>query len=406
MKVKRVFAKDMHRAIRKIREELGPDAVILSNQKVDGGVEILAAIDFDAALVAKAAANCEPTQPITTTPQPQWRLETRAAANKPAATCTAASRAIHRAELQTMRKEISKLRGVMQSQLEILGWGRWSRQSPLRASVLKRLTRAGLGSDLAKEIVHYIAGIKDLDKAWQRALGILAHQIKVTNNDIVNQGGIIALVGATGVGKTTTIAKLAARFAMHHGARHVALVSTDNFRIGGRDQLMTYGRILGVPVFNASDRRELREILQGTRKKRLVMIDTVGMGQRDVRLFEQFAKLRDESLNIDNYLVLSANTQLSGLEDTVRTFAKVPLKGCIITKTDEAGSLGGVLTVAAKQKLPVAYISNGQSVPEDIEPARAHRLVSKTIALANRSANIDDISLAITYGRMVANART
>ncbi len=199
---------------------------------------------------------------------------------------------------------------------------------------------------------------------------------------------IVALVGATGVGKTTTVAKLAARYMLRHGANRVALVTTDSFRIGAHQQLRTYGKILGLPVYIANDADELRTTLEGLRDKDLVLIDTAGMSQRDLRLNEQFELLRQSSRQlssqIQSYAVLSTTTQRVALDETLRALEQVELSGCILTKTDETVALGEALSVVRRHRLPVAYVCDGQRVPEDIHPARAAKLVSQAVALMRR----------------------
>jgi flagellar biosynthesis protein FlhF len=217
---------------------------------------------------------------------------------------------------------------------------------------------------------------------------------------------MIALVGSTGVGKTTSVAKLAARYALRHGQRSVALVTTDCYRIGAHEQLFTYGRILGVPVQVASSHEELQSTLASLADRRLVLIDTAGMSQRDLRLAEQLATLRDSGFPLRTYLVLNVTTQLNVLDEAVRAFGKAALEGCILTKVDEAASLGGVLSVVAKHRLPLAYVGDGQRVPEDLHPARAHNLVNRAVSLMQQAGqDSNDETLAERFGGMAANVR-
>jgi flagellar biosynthesis protein FlhF len=193
---------------------------------------------------------------------------------------------------------------------------------------------------------------RDEEHAWQLALSELAAGIPVAEHDVVEQGGIVALVGSTGVGKTTSVAKLAARYVLRHGQRHVALVSTDSYRIGAHEQLMTYGRLLGIPVQVASDHRELRSTLNSLADKRLVLID-----------------------------VLPATAHPSVLDETVDAFSCVALEGAILTKLDEAARLGGVLSTLINQQLALMFVTDGQRVPEDMHLARAQNLVQKAVGL-------------------------
>lgn len=424
MKIKRYFAADMRQAIRMVRDEQGPDAVILSNRKVDGGIEIIAAIDYDEALVNQAlgqpsaqtaAVAPRPTAaPVTNTASTPARavaeVPTAAApAHVPNKAETAADRkaGIYWAQdpaLVEMRREIHELRGLLENQLAHLAWGDMQRRQPIKTELLKRLTDLGLTPALCNVLTEQVGPVEDEEQGWRRALGLLAHHVNVTDDDILNSGGIVALVGSTGVGKTTTVAKLAARFALRHGQRSVALITTDCYRIGAHEQLFTYGRILGVPVQVASSHEELRTALSSLSDKRLVLIDTAGMSQRDLRLAEQFSTLRDCGFPLQTYLVMNATTQAGVLQETLRAFGAVALSGCIMTKLDEAASLGGVLSVIAQHTLPLAYIGDGQRVPEDLHPARAHNLVNRAVSLMQQAGqDSNDETLAERFGGMAAN---
>lgn len=430
MKIKRYFAADMRQAIRKVREEQGPDAVILSNRKVEGGIEIIAAVDYDEELVgqalgqtaapthhpAPAAPRNEARDPGAASPSASPKAAAYAAAADsmretaaPAqdARPAAARPNIHWAQdpaIVAMRREIQELRGLLENQLAHLAWGDLQRRQPVKTELLRRLTDLGLTPALCKLISDQVGPAEDEEQGWRRALGLLAHHLAVTDDDILNTGGVIALVGSTGVGKTTTVAKLAARFALRHGQRSVALITTDCYRIGAHEQLFTYGRILGVPVQVASTHEELQNALRSLSDKRLVLIDTAGMSQRDLRLTEQFTTLLDSGFPLQTYLVLSATTQAGVLEETLQRFGKVALSGCILTKLDEAASLGGVLSTVAKHRMPLAYVGDGQRVPEDLHPARAHNLVSRAVSLMQQAGqDSNDETLAERFGGMAAN---
>ncbi|MDT8403915.1 flagellar biosynthesis protein FlhF [Sulfuriflexus sp.] len=401
MKIKRFFARDISGAIRSVREELGPDAVILSNLEVNGGIEIVAATDYDEALfdglgmqgsesnkrpapaeaAPAAVAQPEPprastaVQPETASPASQAGVAT-AARPKPAMKIEWSQEPT----LVEMRRDMESLRGMMENRLTGLAWGEQARLHPQRTRLLRELMNMGLSPSLCRELTGE-QGEADYDYMWRESLGRLAHRLPVSDEDILDEGGVIALLGPTGVGKTTTIAKLAARYALRHGSQSVALVTTDSYRIGAHEQLRIYGRILNVPVRIANDGHELRETLNSLQDKRLVLIDTAGMSQRDVRLSEQIAVIHDGSAQVRSFLVLSATTQYTALDEAVKVFAAAEPEGCFITKTDEASSLGPVLSVAVRHKLPVAYVADGQRVPEDLRLARAHNLVKQAMEL-------------------------
>jgi len=378
MKIKRFFAKDMRQAIRKIREELGPDAVILSNRKVNNGIEIVSAIDYDEGLFSKMSGTQENTTTHVDVDDAPDNVVDEPAVNT---RVTDAPEWMEDPMLNQMRHELSSLRGVLESQLSHLSQTDLKRTNPLKAALIRRLEQLGIEQSLALSLVAPISPDIGLESAWRQTLGLLSHQLKVTQDDILDKGGVIALVGPTGVGKTTTIAKLAARFSLRHGNRQVALISTDSYRIGAQEQLLNFGRILDVPTYPVNNAEELSLKLNDLQDKRLILIDTAGMSQRDIRLSEQLQTLNECSNRIKTYLVMAANTQTSTLQDATRTFFKSGLSGAILTKLDETTSFGGSLSTMIQFDLPVAYISDGQLVPEDLHPARAHSLVSKAVTL-------------------------
>ena len=302
-----------------------------------------------------------------------------------------------------MRDEIRQLRGLLEDQLAHLAWGDMKRREPLHADVMRRLSSMEISSRLVERISAPAVHARDEEHAWKLAMAELAANVPVADEEFLDQGGIVALVGSTGVGKTTSVAKLAARYVLRHGQRHVALVTTDSYRIGAHEQLMTYGRLLGIPVQVASDHNELRSTLNSLSDKRLVLIDTAGMSQRDVRLTEQFATLADTGLPIRTLLVLSATVHPSVLEETIRAFSGVPLDGAILTKLDEAASLGGVLSAIIEQKLTLRFVANGQRVPEDIQVARVSELLQLATELASERELPAESVMAETFGGCRAN---
>ncbi|HET8700858.1 MAG TPA: flagellar biosynthesis protein FlhF [Nitrococcus sp.] len=437
MKIKRIFAADMRQAIRQVRESHGPDAVILSSRNVDGGVEVISAVDYDEGSVRAALEStpAEPESSLTAAADFQAvlgrTLRRKADANTPArrlnvtvgdavdldfSTADADAEEPTKAAapagepplriewtqepaMREMRAELRTLRNLFESQLKLQEWQRLGQRHPLRVTLLQRLTELGLGSDVARKLADHVPEAGDPEQVWSKAMALLRRHLPVADDDIVEHGGVIAIVGPTGVGKTTTVAKLAARFALRHGRRHVALVTTDNFRIGGQEQLRSFARILGLPVHAANDREELAAVLADLGDKRLVLIDTTGMSHRDMRLAEQLHTLETAGSTIRAYLVVSANTQLTALCEIVRGFRKVKPAGCILSKVDEATSLGSAMTAMLRYRLPVAYLGTGQRVPEDLQPARNDRLLESALALMQRytGEQNDDESLALRF---------
>ncbi len=280
-------------------------------------------------------------------------------------------------EMLKMQKEMASIRQLLEHQLSGLMWQDMAQKDPSRALLVDRLTAIGLTEQVADQIAGYVPSHVNEQEGWQYALKLISEQINTTNNDIIHRGGVVALVGPTGVGKTTTIAKLAARFAQIHGADQVAMISTDSYRIAGFEQLVTYGRIIGCQVKLAKDDATLDVLLQQYSKKKLVLIDTAGMGQRDMRLADHLTRLiANARVKIRNYLVLSANTQQRVMQENVDRFKKVPLAGCIYTKLDESVSVGEIISTSIQNGLPIGYLTDGQRVPEDIKVANAEKLVN------------------------------
>lgn len=452
MKIKRFFAKDMRTALAEVKETLGPDAVIMSNKKVTGGVEIVAAVDYQsqvpgpkdapvrrqlndesvnissaarqmirpepspakeqnehyadtlAALLARqqklkpgngapmgntqsaglAAAN---TAPRTLAEQGQWGAAPEPA--KPKVRVASGQRAPQPAqrdqEMEGMRKEMASIRKLLEHQISGLMWQEVERREPMRALLIKELKKLGFDDAFADQLAGLIPEDMSIHQAMAQLAEVLTAQLKISEDEIMRQGGAVALLGPTGVGKTTTIAKLAARFAMKYGAEQVALITTDNYRIGAHEQLQTYGRIMGCPVRQVRDAEELANALYQFRHRRLVLIDTAGVGQRDIRLTEQLDTLvKNAKVRIRSYLVMSATSQRRVMQEAVDHFRRIPLSGCILTKLDESLNLGEVINVCIQNSLPISYITDGQRVPEDIQVANAAQLVGAAMGSLER----------------------
>ncbi len=429
MKIKRLCAANIREAMRKIREELGPDAVILSNQRSDAGFEIVAAVDYDEQLLhgVQQAATREAAAPE---PGVAARSENPPAqsAVRPAPQAAPPEQAARRTEdcgraapmpsdkprivwsqdplLVEMRRELQVMHNLLEQQLSGLAWGELARRQPHRAELLSQLLDFGCHPSLCLRLAETAAGERDPARAWRLALATLGRGLSVTEDDILSQGGVVALIGPTGVGKTTTAAKLAARYNLRHGPHRVALITTDSYRIGAFEQLSTFGMILDAPVRLVRTTRELQDAVKAFADKSLVLIDTAGMSQRDLRLSQQFALLSDIS-RIRSYLVLAANAQHAVLQESTTAFARVPLSGAILTKVDETTRLGAALSAVHEQALPLAYICNGQRVPEDLQAARIDALIRLGEEFAGLyGAPPEHDTLALTFGkRLTANVR-
>jgi flagellar biosynthesis protein FlhF len=340
-------------------------------------------------------------KPVAKKPVARKPVAKKAVVNKPRP--VAARPVSETPVIDEVKIELQNLRDLMESQLSVLQWDRFSQKHPVRTVLLNLMSEMGLGADICETVLSHLDKLNDdPHKVWQQALGILARCIPINRRDLLAEGGRIALVGSTGVGKTTTIAKIAARFAHIHGKRSVAMISTDQFRIGAQEQLQHYARLLEVPLLMAGNSEELCDRLDMLADKKLVLIDTAGMSQRDLRLSEQFHRLQLGAPEIKPYLVLSANTQLAALNQTILNFRKVKLAGAFVTKLDEAASLGGIITASIRHQLVLAYCGTGQQVPEDLEPAKSHRLISKAVSLMQRyGEQFDQEALALRYNHII-----
>ncbi len=422
MKIKRYLDKDMRHVLRRVREDQGPDAVILSNRRVDDGIEVIAAIDYDEALVrhalgaaagaksnidsdalasiaedAVAAAVPADVEVVSAkiTPAPVPHLEESIADN-------ANSHA-----MQEMQSDMSAMRDLLETQLSGLVWKEGSRRFPMRAQVLRNLARIGLAPDIANMVVDRLEPIKQLKNLWNAPLTTLAKLLPVKDDDLAKNGGTIALIGPTGVGKTTTIAKIAAQFAMHNWTDDIALVSADSYRIGAKEHLSAFANIIGAKVYSASNFDELSETLDQLRDKKLVLIDTEGRSQRDRDLSGSLAAYGRSADRVRFYLTLSAATQEAALDETVREFSKVPLEGCIVTKIDEAAQLGCVMSTLIRNDLPAVFFSDGQRIPDDLHGAARKRLwlVNEAIScLESSRARVDERTMAESFAHQsIAN---
>lgn len=391
MKIVRQIAPDMRQALRAVREQLGADAVILSSRRTSGGVEITAAIDFD-------AEQLEATEPARAAPDAErsgFDAFAAATAAAPAAQTPAAPAS------DATSEELRALRRVLETQLAHLAWNDLTRRAPVHTELLRELTEIGLAQDIAARTVALLPSNTDLAHARRLAISAFAQQVVVTGDRWLENGGRIALVGPTGVGKTTLIAKLAVRWVLRHGPRDLALISADSVRIGAAEQMRALGRLLGAPVFAIDDVHELPDALGRVAGKRFVLVDTPGSSQRDAQLTERLAALAAAGPQLETALVLAASTQAGAIEETVRRFAPANATSCLLTKLDEAASLGGLLSIAVKERLPIAYVSEGQRVPEDLRPARALELVSGAFQLARTTgATADEDLLTRRFGEV------
>jgi flagellar biosynthesis protein FlhF len=433
MTVKRFFGDSAREALRKVKAALGPEAIVVSNKAVPGGVEIMAmsADSLDALSRQEGAPNSHAVPPAPTftpsvnvpveddysvslsakarapLPFQPWqppRQESAAAPVVPpggervkprplppktpnvqvidrapdaAAALDQAAREIGLSgmtggidsgvQVKQLMSEMQSIKSLLERQLAGFAWGDMTRHAPAKAQLLGEMLEAGFSGLLSRRLIEDMPdnlelqdGRKWLTSAVNRRLRTLTSE-----NDLIERGGVFALVGPTGVGKTTTTAKLAARCVVRYGAEKLALLTTDGYRIGAHEQLRIYGRILGVPVHVVRDSEDLRRTLADLRGKHMVLIDTVGMSQRDRMVAEQAAMLTRAG-EVRRLLLLNATSRGDTLDDVIRSYAGEDLAGCILSKVDETASLAPALDAVVRHGLLLAYVANGQRVPEDL----------------------------------------
>jgi len=300
--------------------------------------------------------------------------------------------------LVEMKEEIESLKSMMQNQLSGFAWGNLNKNNPYRSELIQRLFKLGLKPSISEAVLRQIKKPESLEDGWKKALSIISRGIKIAETDLITEGGMVAFVGPTGVGKTTTIAKLASRFALANKSSDMALVSMDSFRVGAQEQLKIYAQLLRVPVYMVSNEEQLSKTLAGLKDKRLVLIDTAGMNQNDVRMTEQLSMLRHSIEDIKIVSVLSASAQSHVLHEVIDTFKEYDLDGCVVTKMDESSCLGGILSVMIENQLPLHYVTNGQKVPEDIRPGRVSNLLKDAMAMVReRKETYDYNDIAMSF---------
>lgn len=452
MNVKKFIAANAREALKKVKDALGNDAIILSNRGVSGGVEIMAVAARDMAMmvpgnseppprqmtssataddaddyrVLLSAARARAARPVefpTASPTEVTGKRTSARhdpalfvnagiprtgglrnleMSRPAASTVAASPSRTRnsyisdspavatnepnsknlapsnpADIvpQEVMDEIRSLRKIVEQHLTGFAWGETAKREPVKTEILRKMLDSGFSPQFSRELLSDLpAEMDELQAlAWVKGAADRALQTINTDSDIVDRGGVYALVGPTGVGKTTTTAKLAARCVLKHGPNKVALITTDSYRIGAHEQLRIYGRILGVSVHLVKDASELRQTLNELQHKHMVLVDTMGMSQKDKLVPELTDMLA--GCDVQRLLLLSSTSRGDTLDEVVSAYLGDHLIGCILTKIDEAASLASPLDVIMRHGLRLHYVSNGQRVPEDLHlPNRSYLL--------------------------------
>ena len=390
MKPQRFYGATSREVLRKVRQALGEDALIVTNRAAGSGIEITA--------LPAAALGTETRAELAGIPAQAAAPRTAQPAQEPAADGI----------VQQLMGELKAMKAAMQRELAGIAWSDLMRRDPAAGTVMQTLLESGFSPALARDILGGLRGQQDA-AAVRKSAGVeIGRRLRVEeSDDLVTHGGVYALIGPTGVGKTTTVAKLAARCVVRHGAGQIVLLTTDAYRIAGHDQLRVYARILGVPVHMIKDAEDLRATLEDLRGRKTVLIDTVGMSQRDQSVAEQAALLAGGGGAVKRLLLLNATCNAHTLDEVVGAYAKGGVHGTIMTKVDEAAGVANVLDVLIRHRLPLNYVTNGQRVPEDLHlPNRAwllHRALRPLAAGSVHGLSSDEFPL-IAAGAGVAHA--
>lgn len=418
MNVRKFLGRTPREALRAVRVAFGEHAVVLSSRAVGSGTELLAMAPADMeALLAPAtatepAATRSPTRHSPATRPPTARTETTLTETTRTETTRADTSQVRTAPSLSdalrdeLKDELRSMRGLLETQLATLAWN--GRQPEQKALALRVMLAAGFSAGLSRYIAENMPAsavtAKGAGSTWMR--GIIGRNLTLFDGDerLIEQGGIFALVGPTGVGKTTSTAKLAARCVARHGASRIALVTTDGYRIGAFEQLRIYGKLLGVMVHSVRDGADLALALSELRQKHIVLIDTAGASQRDRMVVEQMAMLAAGGARVQRLLCLNTTSTVETLDEVARAYRGDGLAGCLLTKLDEASSIGGALDVAIRHRLPVSFIADGQRVPEDLHVADSRQLLERVF-----SPNVDLRLFGLTQAELplvAANSTT
>jgi flagellar biosynthesis protein FlhF len=330
------------------------------------------------------AAMEEPTATPAAAAPVRPREETRRPLETPVLADTHQTNADAARREQAMMAELRSMKGLIEDRFGALAFMEKLQTSPRRAALTQRLLYAGFSPALIRKLAEGLEADCEDETAW--ATGVLERNLVAAEHEpaLEDAGGVFALIGATGVGKTTTTAKIAAAFATQHGSANLGLVTLDAYRVGAQEQLRTYGRILGVPVHTAHDRASLEDLLELLSAKKMVLIDTAGMGQRDARTRELMEMLSHRS--IQKLLVVNASAQGETIDDVMVSYRAAACRGVVLSKIDEAVKLAPALDAIIRHKMRVVGVANGQRVPEDWHRLSAQALVQRALrATANSS---------------------
>ena len=397
-------------ALKLVRQQVGGDAMVLSTRDTPQGVEIVAIspetlsklsqrqddLAEPSAAAKSAFSAMSPAAPGAWAPPapnaPGFDLE-------PPTPPKAAPQPVRSSDLQVeqLLAEFSQVKQLLQTHLSARAWEDLQAESSDKAEALRILLNAGFSPQLCAELADDLMAVPPApdERLVDRLQTLLEPKIQTLEPlSVFDPGGIFAFIGPTGVGKTTAIAKIAARCVLRYGREQLALLTTDTFRIGAQEQLKVYAKIIGVPVVSLRDSDDLAAKLSSMGDRRVILLDTAGVSQRDIQMLEQSQLLHEGAPALKRILVMSSTTDLRTQEDVILMHQQAAqseqsraLVAAIITKTDEAAQIGPVLDCLIRHKLPLMFLANGQHVPEDLSQANTAYLCHRALhprVLSNR----------------------
>lgn len=429
MKAKRFTAKNMQQALRMVSDELGPDAVILSNKRLDKGVEVIAALDYqemadeqrqqelerqlmlqqELEQAKQATGKIRQEQPMPHMPKANMaKMEqddvSSTAALKEALmglkegtiAQSAALDAVMLGEKEFQQslseqtahmsnEEATPLFDKVSAELKDLkNWlvsqqgNAWNPSRPLswqQAQIWQRCQDLGIDPSWSDKLVSAIPDDEDIEKGWAQCLRFIADDLPLADNNVLDTGGCFAFVGPTGAGKSTTIGKLAAQYVMTHGNEDIALITMDNYRIAAHDQLKAFARIMEVPLLVLEPNGDLGAMLDQLSDKKFILIDTAGLAIQDPHFPVQLSMLKGAGNRVKTLLALPLTSQARCLQENYEHFKPAGIDGCIFTKLDECFSLGEAMSIASVTRLPIHMVTDGPHIPDDIHFPNAVKMV-------------------------------
>jgi flagellar biosynthesis protein FlhF len=393
MKMQKYTAPDMRSALRKVRSEHGPDALILWTRRTAGVVELTVATDPEAVANAEILTQATRAAGADTVAIPV-RSVSRPVAVPPAIIppAVAGSAAID--------SELKSLRHLLETQLAALAWNDLTRRAPVKAALMREFASLGLDRELGAALLEGVTSDDELERARQQGLAALCDRLKTIDDRWTTQGGVLSLIGSPGSGKSSAMAGIAARWVLRNGPNGAVLVSAGDPRFGAFEQLARLGRLLGIPTYQVEEIEALPALLARLGEQRLVLVDTGAVGLRsddrndDPGLEERNLSILRSAGSIA--AILPATLQATAARQLALRYARAGVTACIATRLDEAASLGGLLSAVITAGLPLAYVTDGTSLPDDLRPARADDLVALAVALQERHGNTADEDLLVS----------